>query len=238
MGRWSKGWRGNSHITTIVMLVITVMLGFVSVAFSQSKEQVIKVQRMLGALGYDPGSADGEIGPKTRQAIETFQRSYNIPISRRIDHITLNTLGFSLPELEQPLARSETGTETPEPILVTPSVPWRAVLSYLRYFDTQPARLLPYVTQRFREGMPPHAWIQHMATTLANQKFSRLSWQIESVAPNAMDIGYQATIQVHSRVRIAGEELTRRETFTVVRADNTQWLIDEWRSNIIPTTDN
>ena len=37
---------------------------------------------------------------------------------------------------------------------------------------------------------------------------------------------------------LAGEEIARREIFTVVRADNTQWLIDEWRSSVIPTDDN
>ena len=34
-----------------------------------SREQRIQVQRGLAALGFDPGSADGLFGPKTRAAI-------------------------------------------------------------------------------------------------------------------------------------------------------------------------
>jgi hypothetical protein len=187
-------------------------------------DQIISAQRILGALGYDAGAADGQIGPRTRTAIEAFQRAYNLPLTQEFDALTLNALGLG--SLEAPQTQA-----TPPLVSVRP---WRVVLAYLRYFDTQPARLLPYVTDHFRQGMPPHDWITYTANTLAEQRFSRLSWQIERVEPSPTDSGSQANIHVYSRVRLSGEEIARREIFTVVQADQSEWLIDSWRSEVVP----
>jgi hypothetical protein len=81
--------------------------------------------------------------------------------------------------------------------------------------------------------MAPHDWITLTAHTLEEQQFSRLSWQIERVEPSLTDAGSQADIHVHSRVRISGQEIARHEIFTVVRAEQAEWLIDNWRSEII-----
>jgi hypothetical protein len=186
-------------------------------------EQISLAQRVLGALGYDAGDPDGQLGPRTRAAIEAFQRAYNLPLTQELDALTLNALGLGPVETPQ--------TQAPPPLLA-PVRPWRVVLAYLRYFDTQPARLLQYVTDHFRQGMPPHDWIAYTANTLAEQQFSRLSWQIERVEPSLTDSGSQADIHVHSRVRISGQEIDRREIFTVVRAEQADWLIDSWRSEI------
>lgn len=186
-------------------------------------EQIISAQRILGVLGYDAGDADGQIGPRTRAAIEAFQRAYNLPLTQELDALTLNALGLGPIEVPQ----------TQAPLPLAPVRPWRVVLAYLRYFDTQPARLLQYVTDHFRQGMAPHDWIDYTANTLAEQQFSRLSWQIEGVEPSLTDSGSQADIRVHSRVRISGQEIDRREIFTVVRAEQAEWLIDSWRSEII-----
>jgi Putative peptidoglycan binding domain len=186
-------------------------------------EQIISAQRILGALGYDAGAADGQIGSRTRAAIVAFQRAYNLPLTQELDALTLNALGLGPVETPQ--------TQAPPPL--APVRPWRVVLTYLRYFDTQPARLLQYVTDHFRQGMSPHDWITHTAHTLEEQQFSRLSWQIERVEPSLTDAGSQADIHVHSRVRISGREIARREIFTVVRAEQAEWLIDNWRSEII-----
>ena len=215
-----------------VMLVMIAVLSALTAPSAQSqpiqseRDQIISAQRILGALGYDLGAADGRIGPRTRAAIEAFQRAYNLPLTRELDALTLNALGLG--PLETP--------QTQKPPPMAPVRPWRVVLAYLRYFDTQPARLLQYVTERFRQGMQPRDWITHTANTLAEQNFTRLSWQIERVEPSLTDAGSQANIHVHSRVRISGQEIARREVFTVVRADQEEWLIDSWRSEVIPPT--
>ena len=212
-----------------MIIVIMAMVSDLTILSAQTQppqpqtEQIISAQRILSALGYDAGAADGQIGPQTRAAITAFQRAHNLPLTQELDALTLNALGLGPVETPQ--------TQAPPPLALVR--PWRVVLIYLRYFDTQPARLLQYVTDHFRQGMSPHDWITHTAHTLEEQQFSRLSWQIERVEPSLTDAGSQADIHVHSRVRISGQEIARREIFTVVRAEQAEWLIDNWRSEII-----
>jgi peptidoglycan hydrolase-like protein with peptidoglycan-binding domain len=221
------GLQGGIRFAMIIVIMALVSDLIISSAQTQPPqlqlEQIISAQRMLGALGYDAGAADGQLGPRTRMAIAAFQRAYNLPVTQELDALTLNALGLGPIEASQ--------TQAPPPL--TSVRPWRVVLTYLRYFDTQPARLLPYVTDHFRQGMAPHDWITLTAHTLEEQQFSRLSWQIERVEPSLTDAGSQADIHVHSRVRISGQEIARHEIFTVVRAEQAEWLIDNWRSEII-----
>ena len=54
-----------------------------------SREQIMQIQRGLASLGYDPGTADGVLGSKSREAIRAFQRDYDFPVtggvSERLD---------------------------------------------------------------------------------------------------------------------------------------------------------
>jgi hypothetical protein len=43
-----------------------------------------EVQRLLGELGYDPGPADGVIGPRTRAAVRAFQTDAGLPVDGEI----------------------------------------------------------------------------------------------------------------------------------------------------------
>lgn len=47
----------------------------------QGADMVQQAQGLLKTLGFDPGSVDGQMGPKTRQAIEDFQRSAKMPVT-------------------------------------------------------------------------------------------------------------------------------------------------------------
>jgi len=47
--------------------------------------QVREVQTMLTELGYDIGGADGSVGPKTRSAIISFERSNGLPETGRVN---------------------------------------------------------------------------------------------------------------------------------------------------------
>jgi peptidoglycan hydrolase-like protein with peptidoglycan-binding domain len=58
-----------------------------------SNEQAKKVQEALKSKGFDPGTADGVIGPKTNQAIRDFQKSNNLQVTGRIDDKTASALG-------------------------------------------------------------------------------------------------------------------------------------------------
>ncbi len=46
---------------------------------------IMRVQRRLKRLGYDPGPIDGRLGPSTRAAIRRFQRANNMPPTGEIE---------------------------------------------------------------------------------------------------------------------------------------------------------
>jgi hypothetical protein len=114
-----------------------------------------------------------------------------------------------------------------------PQAPWRVVLAYLRYYDTHPARLVPYVTEQFRQGKPPQEWITETTNLLAEQQFYRLSWHIERVETDTTSSEPRSLVYVQSRVRIKGQERVRREIFSLVQNRATEWLISGWQSSLL-----
>ena len=54
--------------------------------------QVRQVQTMLSELGYDIGGADGSVGPKTRSAIISFERSNSLPETGRVNTALIDRL--------------------------------------------------------------------------------------------------------------------------------------------------
>lgn len=59
-----------------------------------SSNQVRDLQQELSSRGYDPGDADGQWGPRTRQALRQFQQDQNLAASGRPDQRTLAALGI------------------------------------------------------------------------------------------------------------------------------------------------
>lgn len=57
------------------------------------QELVLEAQLLLGELGYDAGPADGVVGPKTRDAVKSFQRSVGLPETGSIDSKLIRALG-------------------------------------------------------------------------------------------------------------------------------------------------
>jgi hypothetical protein len=55
-------------------------------------ELTLDVQRALTKKGYDPGQADGFIGPRTTEAITEFQRDHGLKQTGRIDSSLLQAL--------------------------------------------------------------------------------------------------------------------------------------------------
>jgi len=63
-----------------------------------NREVLRDAQRQLKALGFDPGSTDGTLGPQTEAALRAYQHSYRLPETGKLDEVTLNSL---LPEKRQ-----------------------------------------------------------------------------------------------------------------------------------------
>lgn len=47
------------------------------------RKTVRAIQRLLADLGFDPGPADGDVGPRTRAAIEEYQYTLDLPVNGR-----------------------------------------------------------------------------------------------------------------------------------------------------------
>lgn len=57
-----------------------------------SRDETKEVQKLLEELGYDPGPADGVIGPQTRQAVRSFQQDHELPADGYPDRPLLEAL--------------------------------------------------------------------------------------------------------------------------------------------------
>jgi peptidoglycan hydrolase-like protein with peptidoglycan-binding domain len=63
-----------------------------------NREVLRQAQRQLKALGFNPGSVDGDFGPQTAAALRAYQQAYRLPETGRLDEVTLRSL---LPEMRQ-----------------------------------------------------------------------------------------------------------------------------------------
>ena len=183
--------------------------------------QVQQAQQKLMQLGYEPGVADGVHGPRTRQAVEDFQRAQQLPVTGSLDTPTLQAL--DLTALSAPVATP------PAPLL--PKSPLHVVLDYLRFHELQPARVLPYLTEHFRNGMTPQLWLEQILQARLNQEdYTYLAWKVQRL--DVTDA--QATVQVQTQVRLQGQERPQQEIFTLRRTTEGEWLIDDWQAEALP----
>jgi hypothetical protein len=63
-------------------------------AISATGNVVYEVQRKLKARGFDPGTIDGRFGPRTRKALQAYQRDADLPPTGEIDKAVLIDFGL------------------------------------------------------------------------------------------------------------------------------------------------
>jgi peptidoglycan hydrolase-like protein with peptidoglycan-binding domain len=56
------------------------------------QELIRDAQRQLRALGYNPGTVDGEFGAQTEAALRAYQQAYRLPTTGRLDEVTQRSL--------------------------------------------------------------------------------------------------------------------------------------------------
>ena len=202
-------------MTYLAWAVLFLML---SCAWGQEPAQphIQQAQERLRALGFEVGDAEDVLEPRTIKALRAFQRTRRLTVTGELDTATLRALGLAA-------GLPETNAETEAPLL-TASSPWRPVLEYLRFFDSQPARVLLHVTARFRQDMSPADWIMHLTTKPDSR--NRVTWQIDKVQTG----GDLATVYVRAQVRVDGVQQLQLEEFSLVRSPGEPWLIDAWHS--------
>ena len=61
-------------------------------AVGEPNERTIEIQRLLKLYGYSPGTIDGKLGTKTRNAVERFQEDHELEATRYVDLETWHTL--------------------------------------------------------------------------------------------------------------------------------------------------
>lgn len=76
-----------------------------------NRQQVKAAQEALKEKGFDPGPADGMMGPRTRAALREFQKKEGIQTTGRLDAETMSKLGVS----GQAGAAADTGTPAASP---------------------------------------------------------------------------------------------------------------------------
>lgn len=201
------------------------------------REHLQNAQQKLQTLGYDPGTTTGKLHRQTRKALETFQKEEGLPATGRLDTATLAALGLTTTKPSSktgankgPLSDGST-EEASEAALASPTVtqsPLYPVLDYLRFYETQPARIIPHITESFRGGMSPQAWIEYTVTTVADRDYSRLAWEVQNID---VEDEMHAMVYVLTRIRVDGQKSTQQEVFSLVRetADDA-WAIDAWQS--------
>lgn len=121
---------------------------------------------------------------------------------------------------QPPSQADENDLSTPQGI-----APLRPVLDYLRYYESQPARVLPYLTEHFRGGMEPRVWVDQTRALLAAQGYTRLAWTVHHLEVEENG----AKVHVTTRARIDGQDLLQQELFVLLRTPEGDWLIDDWR---------
>jgi TPR repeat protein/peptidoglycan hydrolase-like protein with peptidoglycan-binding domain len=75
--------------------------------------EIEEIQRLLARLSFDPGPADGRIGPRTQAAIAAFQQSLDLPVTRRPSAALLQALHIAVRAVPAETAVTSAVTSAP-----------------------------------------------------------------------------------------------------------------------------
>lgn len=89
--RVSKHSGRRSILLTTVMAVALLII---PAGIVWAGEEILQVQQALIQKGYDPGAADGLMGPRTRAAIREFQRAEGLSVTGSLNRETARALGL------------------------------------------------------------------------------------------------------------------------------------------------
>ena len=159
-----------------------------------------QAQQQLSRLGYDAGEADGVYGPRTRQALEAFQHMQGLPVTGILDEATRQGL-------ESAVASTAVAPPPPE-VLSDRLCMWCWIIC--DSMSHNQGACCNLVTEHFLNGVPPQAWIEQTIQTRLTRALTYVAWKVQGVET----VDEQATVRVHTWVRVHGQEQARAEIFT------------------------
>jgi len=115
---------------------------------TKTDDTTLRAQEALSAAGYQLGEPDGKAGPKTAAAVKKFQADRHLPVTGKLDAITLAALGVGK-------SPGPTATETADLILAD------AVHALVHTVDAetqQPAILAATSSGLYRSTDPSKGW--------------------------------------------------------------------------------
>jgi hypothetical protein len=92
LGLSSLGWAEISDVTADRAEADTRLARRHHRRSSTASRAVRRAQEQLKAAGFDPGPADGHIGPNTRAALRNYQAAHSLPQTGRLDRATQRSL--------------------------------------------------------------------------------------------------------------------------------------------------
>ncbi len=101
-------------VMALVMFLFLSSVSFVTVA----DELVKQIQQDLNALGYDAGTADGQVGVKTQMAIGKFQQTYGLAVDGK-PSVSVAIAISEAKAATQPQAVTQTQAVTPTTVAPT-----------------------------------------------------------------------------------------------------------------------
>ena len=111
-------------------------------------DSILRVQEALNAAGYHLGEPDGKAGPSTTAALKKFQGDRHLPVTGKLDAITLAALGIAKG------AGSETAERTD--LIITDAV--NALVHTIDVETQQPAFLAGTASGLYRSLDPAKGW--------------------------------------------------------------------------------
>ncbi len=112
----------------------------------QSKDLTAESQRLLARLGFDPGSADGIDGPKTRRAIEAFQREQGLTADGQVSDELITRLRMAA-AVTTPVA-----PQSPPPMILTIDGLAPGVYDPTGFVSQTPGRIDSYLMPRIKKS--------------------------------------------------------------------------------------
>ncbi len=146
---WSPIWAGNAEVKKPAA---TTKKGKRSAPAKpnpvarQASEVVMRAQTALNNFGYIMGVPDGKAGTKTTLAIKKFQTDRTLPVTGKLDSITLAALGVS----------ANAGVDGAEAVIITDAI--NALVHTVDATTGQPAMLAATNVGLYRTSDPLKGW--------------------------------------------------------------------------------